>query len=226
LLGAQLPFGDGPTGEMGTWLADDGPEPVCTSCIELRWDLMASEDCGVHSPPADVPDSRLDDMGRKRSRVRSNISEPMTPIAWAYRSLLSRDSLTMKSANKRTRSASLSAAASLLANARKRSMAASPNCSADCETTVTLVGGSEAADAGACRISEGVPAPLVSIGAGRMDRMCCCGGGVGSAFGTPDGDPSVMGTALDGCGEKGGVDAAGNPDPGRGVETVDTPRQS
>lgn len=44
--------------------------------------------------------------GRNRSRVRSKISDPIAPIAVEYRSLRILDSLTIKSAKRRTRSAS------------------------------------------------------------------------------------------------------------------------
>lgn len=108
-------------GDIGTELAEGGAEldspcfelsPWNADPIEPRCDLLGNDDCGVHSLPCEVVDSRRLTMGRNRSRVKSNISEPMAPMAAEYRSLLILDSLTMKSAKRRTRSASSAAAAS------------------------------------------------------------------------------------------------------------------
>ena len=82
---------------------------------EPRCERVGSDDSGVHSS-WEVVDVRLVViMGRNRSRVRSNISDPMAPIADEYLSRRIRDSFTMKSANKRTRSESVVAVASLAA---------------------------------------------------------------------------------------------------------------
>lgn len=61
-------------------------------------------------------------MGRNRSLVRSKISEPMAPMADEYLSLRNLDSLTMKSVNSLTRSASDLAVASAWAKVWNRSM--------------------------------------------------------------------------------------------------------
>lgn len=82
---------------------------------EPRCERVGSDDCGVHSS-WEVVDVRLVVIiGWNRSRDRSKISEPMAPIADEYLSRRIRDSFTMKSANKRTRSASVPAVASLAA---------------------------------------------------------------------------------------------------------------
>jgi hypothetical protein len=84
--------------------------------IEFRFDLV-SDIWGVHSLICELFESRRTFMGRKRSLVRSKISEPMAPIADEYLSRLSLDSLTTKSAKSFTRSASVFADASFSANA-------------------------------------------------------------------------------------------------------------
>lgn len=88
-----------------------------------------SEEAGVHSPcevPRAWPVVAIS-IGRNKSRVKSKISEPIAPMAVEYLSRRILDSLTMKSANRRTRSASMEAAASLSAKSRKRSIAAAAN---------------------------------------------------------------------------------------------------
>ncbi len=62
--------------------------------------------------------------GLNRSLVNSNNSDHIASIAEAYRSLRNRDSETMNSANNRTRSSSVDAAASFFANTSCRSIAA------------------------------------------------------------------------------------------------------
>ncbi len=62
--------------------------------------------------------------GLNRSLVSSNSSDPIASIAEAYRSLRNRDSETINSANSRTRSSSVDAAASFFANTSCRSIAA------------------------------------------------------------------------------------------------------
>lgn len=99
----------GTPAEVGAEL--DGPGAVKVEPADPRWDLVVSdEDNGVNSLPWEVVDSRLVTMGRKRSRVKSNISDPIAPIAAEYRSRLIRDSLTMNSAKSLTLSASFGAA--------------------------------------------------------------------------------------------------------------------
>lgn len=125
-------LGDGgrraePGAELGPASAGrlDPKEPLC--------ERVGSDESGVHSS-CDVADARLVDVvliiGRNRSLVRSKISEPIAPIAEAYLSRRMRDSLTMKSANSLTRSASEAATASFAVKAWKRSMLALANCSA------------------------------------------------------------------------------------------------
>lgn len=90
------------------------------------------DDSGVHPLVRDTVDSRRELLyGRKRSRVSSRISDPMESMAEAYLSLRIRDSDTIKSANMRTRSPSVAAAASFCENVWCRSTAARANCSAD-----------------------------------------------------------------------------------------------
>lgn len=122
-------------------------------------------------------------MGRNKSRVRSRISEPIAPMADEYLSRRILDSLTMKSANMRTRSASLIASASFAANTRKRDTAAAANCSGLCAKRTCWV-------AGALSLVE----PSFGL---EPDPHRIWGGGVGRAFGA----------ALAGIGENGGVDA-------------------
>lgn len=101
--------------------------------IELLCDLLPGpvDESGVQPLVRDTVDSRRELLyGRKRSRVSSKISEPMPSIAEAYLSLRIRDSVTMNSANIRTRSPSVAAAASFCENAWCRSMAARAKCSA------------------------------------------------------------------------------------------------
>ena len=149
-----LPAGGPPFGEVGR-LADAGAELDRPSewwkldPMESRCELLRSVDEGVHSS-CEVPDSRRDEavvaIGLNKSRVRSNISEPMAPMAVAYRSLRIRDSLTIKSANMRTLSASVAASASLDAKDLKRSTVALANCSAVCAAVTSFgaeVGGRE-----------------------------------------------------------------------------------
>jgi hypothetical protein len=65
--------------------------------------------------------------GLNKSLVNSNISEPMAEIAEAYFSLRNRDSETINSAKMRTRSSSVSAAASFFANSLCRCIASRLN---------------------------------------------------------------------------------------------------
>lgn len=135
------------------------------------------DDAGVHSPSCDMADSRLGAaIGRNKSRVRSKISEPMAPMAEEYLSRRILDSLTIRSANMRTRSASVGAAASLAAKARNRSTAAAANCSAVWATTRCLDTGPAAADGGGREASRGL----------ELDVDRVWGGGVGSAFSATD----------------------------------------
>jgi hypothetical protein len=117
-------IGGGPLGDM-VRLADVGAEPGCDSrkreFIEFRLDLL-SDICGVQSLICELLESRRIFMGRKRSLVRSKISEPMAPMADEYLSRLNLDSFTTKSANSFTRSASVFAEASFSANTWKRSI--------------------------------------------------------------------------------------------------------
>ena len=138
-------------------------------------------------------------IGRNRSRVKSKISEPMAPIADAYRSRRTRDSFTTNSANKRTRSASEVDAASCWAKALKRPIVPAENCSAVWFTAISFVYVSREELAANCEEEE--------------DRLW--GGGVGRALGTAAvalvgvawrrRDLLLPGTA--GYGEKGGVAA-------------------
>ena len=121
---------------------------------------------------AELVDSRLAAMGRKRSRVKSRISEPMAPIAAPYRSLRILDSPTKNSANSRTRSASLAAADSLWAKAVKRSMVSWVNSS-----VVWLMTACREGDSGA-GVSISLPIPLCEPDDDRLPV-----GGVGRALG-------------------------------------------
>lgn len=166
-------------------------------------ELICPLDCGVHSPPLhDVPDSLLASIGRNRSRVRSNISDPMVVMAAPYRSRRIRDSLTMKSANIRTLSASVSAAASRVANNLNLSIVSRLNCSDDCKTTLCRVGGMDAPDRGGRRLLAGVATTL------SEDAESTRGGGVGRAFGMVKVEGSPAGVACDALGENGGVDVS------------------
>ena len=81
------------------------------------------------------------------------------------------------------------------------------NCSAVCVTTMCFVTVAvEEAEAGVADSVPGVGMPYLDR---ELDADRVCGGGVGRALGTPEGEPSVMGVALIGFGEKGGVDASG-----------------
>lgn len=73
---------------------------------ESMLDDVAFAELGVQMS-WDVFDSRRELVtGRNRSLVRSKISDPIAPIAVEYRSRRILDSLTIKSAKRRTRSAS------------------------------------------------------------------------------------------------------------------------
>jgi hypothetical protein len=91
--------------------------------IEPLWDripgdLGPADELGVQALDWDVLDSLRGVLyGRKRSRVNSRISDPIASIAPAYLSLRRRDSVTINSANIRTRSSLLVAAASFWAKA-------------------------------------------------------------------------------------------------------------
>lgn len=116
----------------------DGPSPREAEPMESLYDAAGSVEAGVHCS-CDVAESRLEGaMGRNRSRVRSKVSEPMALMAAEYLSRRILDSLTKKSANNRTLSASLDAAASLSAKARNRSTAAAANWFAFCVTILCL----------------------------------------------------------------------------------------
>jgi hypothetical protein len=112
--------------------------------VDPRWDLDGSDVCGVNSAALgvdDAADSLLWAIGRKRSLLRSNISEPIALMALEYRSLRIRDSLTKNSANSRTLSASSAACASFSAKSWKRPMLPRENCSTDWLMTVWRVSG-------------------------------------------------------------------------------------
>ena len=97
-------------------------DPLC--------DLGPVDDSGVQALEREVVDSLRGLLyGRNRSRVSSRISEPIASIALAYLSRLIRDSVTIKSANIRTRSLSVVAEASFCANDLCRSIAARAKCS-------------------------------------------------------------------------------------------------
>jgi hypothetical protein len=93
--------------------AEEGVESECDAvCKAGRLVLLGR--CSFmavgRSPENDPDEFRCDlEYGRNKSRVSSNISEPIASMADAYFSRLIRDSLTIKSANMRTRSSSFSA---------------------------------------------------------------------------------------------------------------------
>ncbi len=89
------PEGGGP-GDLGPPVDDSGVQPLERDTFDSLRGLLN---------------------GLKRSRVNSRISDPISSIAVAYLSRRKRDSVTMKSANIRTRSLSVDAAASFWANA-------------------------------------------------------------------------------------------------------------
>lgn len=166
-------------------------------------ELMCPLDCGVHSPPLhDVPDSLLASIGRNKSLVRSNISDPMVVMAPPYRSRRIRDSLTIKSANIRTLSASVSAAASRAANNLNLSIVSRLNCSDDCMTTLCRVGGIDAPDGGGRRLLAGVATTL------SEDAESTRGGGVGRAFGMVVAEGSPARVSWEALGENGGVEVS------------------
>jgi hypothetical protein len=165
--------GDGDTVTLS--LADDGAEldgHDATVGVETRCDLDSADD-----GPGDAATESLlvTVMGRNRSRVKSNISDPMAPMAPLYRSLLILDSLTKNSANRRTRAASSAALASFSANVLNLSTVARENCSTVCLTTICRVSG---------LVGDLGPGVIVSTSwNGPREEERLCGGGVGRAFG-------------------------------------------
>lgn len=166
-------------GDMVSSLADegvelDGPAGLSRTVIEAL-EPRCTLGSGVKSAGL-VVDSRLAMvMGRKRSRVRSKISEPMAPMAPEYRSLRILDSLTKNSAKSRTRSASSAALASLSAKALNLSIVARENWSTVWPTTICRFSGLTG-DLG--------PGVMLSLSwNGPLDEDRLCGGGVGRAFG-------------------------------------------
>ena len=89
----------------------------------------------------EVIDSRRTEfIGRNRSRLKSKISDPIAPMAEEYLSRRILDSVTIKSEKRRTRSASVAADASLIANDLNLSMDPVANSAAVWLTTISLDG--------------------------------------------------------------------------------------
>lgn len=144
--------------------------------------MTGPAESGVYSSGEATADARLSvTIGLNRSLVKSKISDPIAPIAVAYLSRRTRDSLTMKSAKRRTRSASVVAAASWEANAWNRSTAPAANCSALCVMTRCF-------DIGVVADIGGLEFSLAFI----LEADLVCGGGVGSAFGAIDEPPALF----------------------------------
>lgn len=143
--------------------------------LESKLERLKPVELGVQ-PSCDVADSRRESVkGRNKSRVRSNISDPIALIATAYRSRLILDSLTIKSANSRTRSASDVHFDSCVANAWNLSTEPVANCSEVC-IAASCLERALLADVGGLEVSRGC----------ALVADLTCGGGVGSAFGAPE----------------------------------------